>query len=415
MSPVAKDATPVVVLRSGHHGGLGIVRSLGRAGVRVYCVDADWWEPAFTSRYCRRRFLLDLARESNGGAGLQEIARQVGGRPILMPTTDETSIWVAENAAALRSDFRFPDQNAFLVKTLCDKNRMQELARRVGVPVAQSLLPRSKEDVARFAEGATFPVMVKEAGGGRLRSRAGGTKFLLHDARELSELYARVGDPETPNLIIQEFIPGEDWMFNGYFDADSRCLFGMTGTKIRRFPVNTGVTSLGMCLANETIERTTIAFAQAIGYHGILDIGYRRDRRDGRYKVLDVNPRIGCTFRLFTAGNGLDVARALYLDMTGQPVPPAGIINGRKWLVEDFDLISAFRLWQAGALSLKEWIRSWKGVRETACFAPDDSAPFLMMVVTDVCELYRWKRTKAEVGHRHHDAALLEPIPSRRR
>ena len=47
--------------------------------------------------------------------------------------------------------------------------------------------------------------------------------------------------------------------------------------------------------------RTTCDFMQAIGYHGILDIGYRRDQRDGSYKVLDVNPRIGCTFRLFAA------------------------------------------------------------------------------------------------------------------
>ena len=51
--------TRAVILRSGHHGGLGIVRSLGRLGVPVYSVDADWWEPAFSSRYCRGRFLLD--------------------------------------------------------------------------------------------------------------------------------------------------------------------------------------------------------------------------------------------------------------------------------------------------------------------------------------------------------------------
>ena len=105
---------------------------------------------------------------------------------------------------------------------------------------------------------------------------------------------------------------------------NSQCLSGVTGKKIRRFPVNTGVTSLGVCLHNETVlqdDRTR--FMQAIGYHGILDIGYRYDRRDGQYKVLDVNPRIGCTFRLFAATDGMDVARALYLDMTGQPVAPA--------------------------------------------------------------------------------------------
>jgi predicted ATP-grasp superfamily ATP-dependent carboligase len=87
-------------------------------------------------------------------------------------------------------------------------------------------------------------------------------------------LYAKAEDGEAPNLLIQEFIPGEDWMFDGYFDKNSQCVFGVTGKKIRRFPVNTGVTSLGVCQRNETVEKTTTAFMKAIGYQGILDIGY---------------------------------------------------------------------------------------------------------------------------------------------
>ena len=237
---------------------------------------------------------------------------------------------MAEHATALQSEFRFQCQDSRLVRTLCDKSQMQELARRSGVPTAQSVVPRSKEDVDRFVETANFPVMVKATDAERLRSRAGGTKFIVQSSRELLELYARAGDPEEPNLLIQEFIPGEDWMFDGYFDQNSRCVFGVTGKKIRRFPVNTGVTSLGVCLRNETVARTTAEFMQAIGYHGILDIGYRYDLRDRQYKVLDVNPRIGCTFRLFTATNGMDVARALYLHLTGQPVPPARSRGGTQ-------------------------------------------------------------------------------------
>ena len=110
-------ATPVVILRSGHHGGLGIVRSLGRLGVPVYCVDTDWWEPAFSSRYCRGRFMLKL--DSDGAeetiARLLEIAHKLGGRPILIPTTDDGAIWVAEHAAALESGYNFPRLDASLV------------------------------------------------------------------------------------------------------------------------------------------------------------------------------------------------------------------------------------------------------------------------------------------------------------
>jgi hypothetical protein len=133
---------------------------------------------------------------------------------------------------------------------------------------------------------------------------------------------------------------------------------------------------------------------KAIGYQGILDIGYRYDRRDGQYKVLDVNPRIGCTFRLFTATNGMDVARALYLDMTGQPVAPAQAAEGRKWIVEDFDLFSALRSMRHRTLKLNEWVRTLRGIQEAACFALDDPLPFLLMGVADCCELYGWIRSQ---------------------
>jgi predicted ATP-grasp superfamily ATP-dependent carboligase len=399
------------MLRSGHHGGLGIARSLGRLGIPVFSVDAARWEPVFASRYCRGRFLLDVEAEPPDRAveRMLAIGRKVGGRPILMPTTDGACIWVAENAAALREEFRFPVQEASLVHTLCDKSRMQELARRQGVPIAQSITPQSRQDVSEFIGRASFPVMVKETGGGRLRRRAGASKFIVRTPRELIDLYDRAGDADEPNLIVQEFIPGEDWMFEGYFDDRSQCLFGMTGRKIRRFPVDTGVTSLGICVPNATVIRTTVAFMQAIGYRGILDIGYRWDLRDGQYRVLDVNPRIGCTFRLFAAAGGLDVARALYLDLTGEAVPHVQPANGRKWLVEDFDLVSSLRSWREGRLSLGDWLRSFAGVEEAACFALDDPLPFLMMPVADCCELFHWSRGQAA---RRQQAPAAAPVPS---
>ena len=386
--------TPVVILRSGHHGGLGIARSLGRLGVPVYSIDAAYCEPAFASRYCRRRFVFSIESgpPDRSVVSLLEIGQKLGDRPILIPTTDQAAVWVAEHAAALQEAFWFPCQDAALLRLLCDKGRMQDLARRNGVPTAQSVVPTSKEDVAHFLETAVFPVMVKATDAERLRRRTGGTKFLVQTRRDLLEIYAKAEDHEGPSLLLQEFIPGEDWMFDGYFDKNSQCLFGVTGKKIRRFPVNTGITSLGVCLRNDTLAKMTIDFMKAIGYRGILDIGYRFDTRNGQFKVLDVNPRIGCTFRLFTTVDGMDVARALYLDMTGRPVPVAPAAEGRKWIVEDFDLFSALRSYLDRTLSVKGWVESLRGVQEAACFALDDPLPFLLMLATDCCELSRWIR-----------------------
>jgi len=131
-----------------------------------------------------------------------------------------------------------------------------------------------------------------------------------------------------------------------------------------------------------------------VGYRGILDIGLRYDARDGLYKILDVNPRIGATFRLFVATNGMDVARALYLDMTEQPVPPSRSIEGRKWFVEDKDLISSLQYHRDGTLGFTQWARSFRGVEEAAYFAWDDPLPSLRPARSLTRYLSRWLRNR---------------------
>jgi predicted ATP-grasp superfamily ATP-dependent carboligase len=165
-------------------------------------------------------------------------------------------------------------------------------------------------------------------------------------------------------------------MFDGYFDRSSDCLFGVTGRKLRQYPVHTGATSLGLCEENAPTRELTCRFMKAIGYRGILDIGFRFDARDGSYRLLDPNPRIGQTFRLFVSREGWDVARLLYLDLTGQTLPAATPVDGRKWIVEDWDLESSLDYRREGILTLAEWIRSLRGIEEGAWWAADDQAPF---------------------------------------
>jgi D-aspartate ligase len=182
--------------------------------------------------------------------------------------------------------------------------------------------------------------------------------------------------------MLQEYIPGGDdtvWMYNGYFNQDSDEVVGFTGKKIRQCPIHTGSTSLGICVRNDEVAAITRRFMKAVGYRGILDIGYRYDARDGQYKVLDVNPRIGATFRLFVGTNGIDVARALYLHLTGQPVPSTAARDGRKWIVEDLDLVSSYRYFREGSLTFGDWLRSFRGIDEAAFLSWRDPAPMLLM------------------------------------
>jgi predicted ATP-grasp superfamily ATP-dependent carboligase len=373
-------STPVVVLSAKTHGSLGIIRTLGRLGVPVYAVDSAARGPGAYSRYLRQRSIIEIGAVSDDALvdHLLRVGRALGTRAVLIPTWDETSLLASDHYERLSERFILPHQPDGLARRLSDKRTMAALAREHGVPSPDIVVPQDLEAVAAFADTAVFPVMLKGIDGNRLFSRTGRKMVIVGDRAELLRLYAEMEDPDDPNLMLQEYIPGGDdtvWMFNGYFDASSEALIGITGRKLRQTPVYTGATSLGIVLPNDEVDATTRRWMRELGYRGVLDIGYRYDARDGRYKVLDVNPRVGATFRLFVDRNGLDVVRALYLDLTGQPVVAAEPRWGRKWIVEK-DLASSWRYWRDGKLGIGAWLGSFRGVEEAGYFAPDDLRPF---------------------------------------
>jgi D-aspartate ligase len=375
---------PVLVLQMDHYGSLGVMRSLGRLGVPVYGVHPTRWPVAAFSKYCRKVFDLDLDTVSAERSvdSLLDIARHIGGRPLLMTTNDETALFVARNASRLQEAFVFPHNPTRTIWSLYNKKEMYFLAKRLSIPTAETVFPKSRNDVLEFCENAQFPVMLKASDNISVSRRTGKKMAIIRSKEELLRHYDAMEDSLNHSLMIQEYIPGTDatvWMFNGYFDETSDCLFGITARKLHQTPVYTGMTALGVCLPSPGIKAATKALVKAVGYKGILDIGYRYDKRIRSFKLLDANPRLGASFRLFVAENGMDVARAEYLHFTGQPVPPSRMCVGRKWIVEDADLISCIQYYRHGNLRLSDWLASYAGIQECAWFASDDIMPFLRM------------------------------------
>lgn len=380
-------STPVVVLRTVasplSHAGIGIARSLGRLGVPVFWVDPDPAAPAARSRYVRGRFQLSLDRAHPNRAvdRLLGIGCELPRSAILIPTDDWGCLLVAEAADALRERFVFPEQSSELVRTLSDKHAMNMLCGELGIPAPASLYPKSREEVLALLEHSSFPVVVKPVASWSL-DRGLASVVMAQTPEEVLRAYDEASSSSEPHLLLQEFIPGSPesvWMFNGYFDERSECRVGFSGHKIRQYPPYTGPTTLGVCLVNETVERQTKQLMKAVGYRGILDIGYRYDSRDSTYKLLDVNPRVGSTFRLFVADNGMDVVRALYCDLTGQEFESVPAPDGRRWLVENLDPISSAVYFRNGEITARGWLRSFRGVAETAWWATDDPSPFRQM------------------------------------
>jgi predicted ATP-grasp superfamily ATP-dependent carboligase len=410
-------SVPVLVLQMDHYGSLGVMRSLGRLGVTVYGVHPTRWPVASFSRYCRKVFPLDLDTTPTEQSVdvLMNIAESLRARPVLVATNDETALFVARNAVRLQEAFLFPHNPIPLVWSLYNKKDMYFLAKRLSIPTAETAFPESREDVLAFCEKAQFPVMLKASDNISVSRRARRKMVIARCRDELIQYYDAMEDSSNPDLMLQEYIPGNDasvWMFNGYFDRNSRCLFGLTGRKLHQTPIRTGMAALGICLPCPEVTLATHNLVKAVGYRGILDIGFRYDKSQRVFKLLDANPRIGASFRLFVGEGGMDVARAEYLHLTGQPVPTSSICVGRKWVVEDADIVSCIQYYRLGLLTFPDWLASYSGLQEGAWFAGDDILPFLRMSSTFSIRPFRKVlrkglsvfRTPSQMGVRHANA-----------
>lgn len=382
------SGTPAVVLKFDpnvmHHGGLGVIRSLGRIGVPVYGVLEGPWAPAANSRYLTGRYFWQPSpgHVDRVLAGLQRLAEHIGRPSVLITTDDAGAIFLAEHGEELRRWFRFPDPPRDLPRRLAGKYSMYQVCRELGMPCPETIMPSSRADARGFASAVGYPMIVKLTtpwtNGSGLRSTS-----VAADQEELDRSYescARAG----VGLMLQEFIPGErghDWFFHGYCDAESACRPAFTGIKERSYPADAGLTSLGRSVANEPLRDTITSMLVRLGYRGLLDLDIRLDARSGEYHLLDFNPRLGAQFRLFRDTAGTDVVLAAYLDLTDQPIPLGTQVNERAFLVENYDPISALTHIRKGELALSSWLASLRGVDETAWFARDDLRPFGLMCV----------------------------------
>jgi predicted ATP-grasp superfamily ATP-dependent carboligase len=366
-----------------HHGSVGIIRSLGRMGVPVYSVVRDRFTPAAVSRYLTGAFIcetrgLDARRLLEG---MTIIGERLNQPTIVIPTDDVAAIFLAEQAAALQRWFLFPQLPATLPRTLANKKELYLLCNRIGVPCPKALFPNNVADVQDFVKSATFPVVVKAAESWLL-PRGARTTSIARSAEQVYDIYQSTVKRCALNLIFQEYIPpayGEDWFYHGYRNMRSNCSIGFTGRKLRSYPPFSGPTTFGKAVASEVLREQVEAFLQAISYSGIMDLDFRLDKRDGQYKLVDFNPRIGAQFRLFEDAAGIDVARALYLDLTGRFVPRSHPIESRTFIAEFHDVAAGLSYVRQGDLTFRDWWRSLKGTKELAWFCRDDPLPFFMM------------------------------------
>ncbi|MGW6026801.1 carboxylate--amine ligase [Streptomyces sp. NPDC055099] len=387
--PFAVDReVPGLIVKFGnyplHHGGVGAIRSLGRLGVPMYAITEDRYTPAAASRHLTGAFpwpTTGVEEPRRLVEGMLRIARRIGRPTVLIPTDEEAAVLIAEHQEPLAAaGFLFPRVEPGLPRRLASKQGLHELCVEHGIASPAASFPESYGDVAEFAAGATFPVVAKnrEAFTRRSRPAVNGTTRI---ATPEGLLCLARGWGERPGVILQEYLPreqAEDWIVHAYFDADSAPRAMFTGVKVRSWPPHAGMTAHAYVVDNPELADLAARFIKQIGFTGVIDLDLRFDRRDGQYKLLDFNPRMGAQFRLFESESGIDVVRAMHLHLTGRPVPKGEQRAGHRYVVENIDLPALLAYRRSGYTTPHAPPRA--NGTELAWLAADDMKPFFTML-----------------------------------
>lgn len=240
---------------------------------------------------------------------------------VLLPFGQRTTEVLCENGARVARAARIllPPPEAFAVAN--DKLRIARHAEALGVDSPRSFEVEAEEDLPRIGGDVRYPAVVKARTGSGV---ATGLRFARNE-EELRRGYAELVEAgertpaERGTPMVQEFVPGY------IHDA---CAMAVRGdvvqvlTQVRKlmYPVSGGVGAIVFTTRDPALERSARRLLESLEWNGPAQIEFKLDPRDGRFKLIEVNPRFWGTLELSIAA-GIDFPRMVRDHLLGETVP----------------------------------------------------------------------------------------------
>ena len=356
------DTSTPVILLGGRENAVAVARNLGRRGVRIIATGLPGCR-SMNSKYTRQSFPVP---EGQSAAQywrklLLEDQRDALQGAIIFAFCDESLAFMEANRDALEKHYKVEEFVPELRRTMLDKQATLALAREVDVPTPNYWEIKSNLDVMKIRDEIKFPVMVKPLDSYAFIHEFGTKLFIVEDSFDEVVEKVALARSRGQDVMVVEMIPGPDDLLSSYYTyrtADGVCLFDYTKSVIRRWPMNKG----GGCFHQsewipETAELGRRLF-ESIGWQGMGNVEFKRDTRDGKLKIIEVNARFTAAHRLVTE-SGAPIDLIIYCHLTGQPMPEYKPYSKqlRMWYpIRDF---MAFREQSGlGILGPLSWVRT---------------------------------------------------------
>jgi len=332
----------ILVTDGENRSALAVTRSLGRRGHTIFVTGRKSGNLSASSKFCRKSFQTpDPMLDRKGFAYLiTEIAFKEGIN-IIIPITEQSIYCLNDVRELLEKHSILACAPVDKMAAVSDKYKLFQLAEELGVPIPRTTYIDGPHDFQnKIPEIQEFPVVVKPslsriADGERIIS-TGVMYANCHD--ELSHLYSTKPALRYPSMI-QELITGEGTGLFTLFDISCHLAL-FSHRRILEKPPSGGVSvmSQSVPLDYEMVENARRLLAK-VEWQGVAMVEFKRDKRDGKAKLMEINGRFWGSLKLAIA-SGVDFP-ALCLDY----------FNGKKPACVRSDYLIGQRLkWHLGML-----------------------------------------------------------------
>jgi len=385
---------PVLVLGSGLTA-LGVCRTLGRAGIPNYLINAKA-DFANRSRWVRA---LDLAARESSDA--RRLASLLGGlgfeRAVLMPCSDQWSRAVAGLEPEVAERFPASVTTGPAADVFTDKDLFRMALERLGVPMPPTYPVRAPADLDVVPADAIHRFFLKPRDSQAFVQRFGKKAFAL---RNRQDAMARLDEMRAAGIdaVLQEYVVGPmdaHYFVDGFVDRSGDIKARFSRRRLLMYPIDFGNSTLVVSVplrevapAVESLE----LLLRDLKFRGIFSAEFKRDERDGRFKLLEVNAR-PWWFVEFAALSGVDVCSMAYRDALGLPVESIGDYEvGARHMLFPQHLRALLQLRRKGKLTLRSWSLQTRGARD-AVFRWSDPVPGLVLAAGYLNKL--WGRSQS--------------------
>ena len=368
---------PAIVI-SGHFAGLAVTRSLGRAGVPVVALRHN----AADFGHCSRWVTKDIAvphPEHEQPAFIERLLELVPdyAGALVIPTSDEAVKAVSRHKQRLQEHYVVACVDWTIAERFIDKKHTYARAAELGVPAPRTVVAHSIDDLESARDVLEFPCLVKPRESHRYEEAFGRKMVTSHTFDDMRRAYLEAAGAGL-DVLIQEFIPGDDTAgvnYNAYMH-DGEPVVACTAQKIRLKPAQTGRPRVLVSRDIPDIAPAACTILNGLGVYGFACTEFKRDARDGVYKLMEINGRPNLSTGL-SVRCGVNFPTIIYEHlMEGRLPAPRPWRTGLYWVDGLSDAVHTARHLRDERVSPQNLLRPYLRPHVWASFELRDVRPF---------------------------------------